>query len=181
MKDIASPMVLAISLGCVIFLPFFSICFTDGLPPLPLILWTMSQHFFIVDVLAFNFDTYSCQLFFLLARMTCLASALFMRYSCKFAFVGELLKIRRDIFSSKIASLHSSENHGFCGFLGLGFDFGIVWLAISQSLSIKVSRRRPPSRSSWWKASKHRSLKKIPSFVWLLLWLSVVWRMIMTF
>ena len=116
----------------------FSICFTDRLPPLPLILRTMSQHFFI-DVLAFNFDTYSCQLFFLLARMTCLALALFIRYSCKFAFVGDLLNTLRDLFRSKIASLHSSENHGFCGILGLGYDFGIVWLAISQSLSINVS------------------------------------------
>ena len=130
MKDIASPMVLAISLGCVIFFPFFSICFTDRLPPLPLILRTMSQHFFM-DVLAFNFETYSCQLFFLLARMTCLALAPFTRYCCKFVFVGDLLKTLRDLFRSKIASLHSSENHGFCGFLGLGFDFGIFWLAIS--------------------------------------------------
>ena len=39
------------------FLPFFSICFTDGLPPLPLILRTLSQHFFI-DVLAFSLDTH---------------------------------------------------------------------------------------------------------------------------
>ena len=130
-------MVLAISLSCVIFWPFFSICFTDGPPPLPLILWTMSQHFFI-DVLAFSLDTYSCQLFLLLARMTCLALALFIRYSCKFVFVGDLLKTLRDIFRSNIASLHSSENHGFCGFLGLGVDFGIVSLAISQSLSINV-------------------------------------------
>ena len=130
MKDIASPMVLAISLGCVIFLPL-----------------TMSQHSYI-DVLAFSLDTYSCQLFFLLARMTCLALALFIQYPCKFAFVGDLLKTLRDLFRSNIASLHSSENHGFCGFLGLGFDFCIVWLAISQSLSIKVSRWRPPSRSS---------------------------------
>ena len=29
-NDIASPMVLAISLRCVIFWPFFSLCFTDG-------------------------------------------------------------------------------------------------------------------------------------------------------
>ena len=49
--------------------------------------------------------------------------------SCKCAFVGDLLKTLRDLFRSKIASLHSSENHGFCGFLGLGFDFGIVALA----------------------------------------------------
>ena len=28
--------------------------------------------------------------------------------------------------------LHSSEIHGFCGFLGLGLDFGIISLAISQ-------------------------------------------------
>ena len=61
MKDIALPMVFALSLGCVLFLPFFSICNTDGLPPLPLIVRTMSQHFFI-DVLAFSSDTYLCQL-----------------------------------------------------------------------------------------------------------------------
>ena len=109
--------------------------FTDGLPPLPLILRTMSQHF-VIDVLAFNFDTYSCQLFFLLARMTCLALALFIRYSYKLSLVGDLLRTLRDLFRSKIASLHSSETHGFCGFVGLGFDFGIVWLAISESLSI---------------------------------------------
>ena len=135
-------MVLALSLSCVIFFAdSFSISYTDGLPPLPL---TMSQHSYI-DVLAFSLDTYSCQLFFLLARMTCLALALFIQYPCKFAFVGDLLKTLRDLFRSNIASLHSSENHGF---LGLGFDFCIVWLAISQSLSIKVSRWRPPSRSS---------------------------------
>ena len=69
----------------------------------------------------------------------CLALALFIQYCCKFAFAGDLLKTLRDLFRSKIASLHSSENHIFCGYLGLGFDFGIVWLAISQSLSIKVS------------------------------------------
>ena len=60
-------------------------------PPLPSSLRTMSQHFFI-GVLAFSFETYSCQLSLLLARMTCLALALFIQYSCKFAFVGDLLK-----------------------------------------------------------------------------------------
>ena len=90
MKDIASPMVLAISLGCVIR-PLFSICFTGGLPPLLLILQTMSQHFFI-DVLAFNFDTYSCQLFFLLARMTCLGLTLFIQYSCNLPLLEFFLK-----------------------------------------------------------------------------------------
>ena len=70
--------------------------------------------------------------------MTCLALALIIRYSCKFVFVGDLLKTLRDLFRSNIASLHS-ENHGFCGFSGLGFDFGIVSLAILQSLSINVS------------------------------------------
>ena len=123
--------------------------------PLPLILRTLSQHFF-VDVLAFNFDTYSCQLFFLLARMTCLALALFIQNSCKFAFVGDLLNTLRHRFLSKITCLHSSENHGFCSFLGLGFDFGIVSLVISQSSSIHVSSWRPPSTSSWRKASKNR-------------------------
>ena len=101
--------------------------------PIALNFTSMSQHFFI-DVLAFSLDTYSCQLFFLLARMTCLAFTLFIQYSCKFVFVGYLLKTLRDLFRSNIASLHSSEKHGFCGFLGLGFDFGIVSLAISQSL-----------------------------------------------
>ena len=72
--------------------------------------------------------------------MARLALALFIRYSCKFVFVGDLIKTLRNLFRSNIASLHSSENRGFCGFLGLGFDFGIVSLAISQSLLINVSR-----------------------------------------
>ena len=75
-----------------------------------------------------------------------------MRYSCKFAFVGYPLKILTDGFQSKMACLNSG-NYGLCGIFGLGLDFGIISLAISQSLSIKVSSWRPSLRLSQRKAS----------------------------
>ena len=52
--------------------------------------------------------------------------------------MGNLLKVLRDHPWSKIVCLHPLENRGFCDFLGLGLDFGIVSLAISQSLMINV-------------------------------------------
>ena len=97
LKDIASPMVLAISLGCVNFWPFFSICFTDRPLLLPLILWTMSQHIFI-NVLAFNFDTFAPTILLVGTNdLPCFSR--FIHYSCKFAFVGDLLKTLKTSFS----------------------------------------------------------------------------------
>ena len=110
--------------------------------------------------------------------MTCLALALLIRYSCKLAFDGKNLKILRYRFQSKIACLHSSENHGF---FGLGLDFGIVSLPISQSLSIKV-QLETFSKIVLKKGFHTEVSKKVPiSPVKLPLWRSVVWRMIMAF
>ena len=136
MQEIASPMVLAISFGWVIFCPFISM-FNRGTPypwfyvPCPSIFSLMFWHI--------SFDMYLSQLFILLARMTCLVVDLLIWYSCKLAFVGNLFENSlRDCFRSKIACLHSSENGIRFWYRFVGNLTKLVYKSRQLETSIKI-------------------------------------------
>ena len=110
------------------FLPILFNLFYKWTTPLPLILRIMSQHFFI-EVLAFDFDTCSCLTFLLLAQMTCLALALLFRYSCKFAFVRNLLKIlsnrQAPMLHWNCIPMQSEDNGCSCNSVSIFCDYNL--------------------------------------------------------